>query len=188
RANNSWSLGATRRNYSLSIDEIDMGSSSSADMTTSGTSAQARQIGLVYRVAYDYAGKYLVEASGRYDGHYFFAPEKRFGFFPAFSAGWRLSEENFLKNKLSWLDNLKIRASYGEVGALAGSAFQYLSTYNVSGPGYVLGGNAVQIVSERAEPNPAITWERAKKTDLGLEVALLNNFINLEVDYFYEKR
>lgn len=188
RANNSWSLGATRRNYSLSIDEIDMGSSSSADMTTSGTSAQARQIGLVYRVAYDYAGKYLVEASGRYDGHYFFAPEKRFGFFPAFSAGWRLSEENFLKNKLSWLDNLKIRASYGEVGALAGSAFQYLSTYNVSGPGYKLGGNAVQIVSERAEPNPNITWERAKKTDVGLEISLLNNLIQLEADYFYEKR
>lgn len=188
RANDSWSLGATRRNYNLYIDEINMGSSSSSDMTTAGTSSKARQIGLVYRVAYDYMGKYLFEASGRYDGHYYFAPDKRFGFFPAFSAGWRISEENFLKDKFLWLNNLKIRASYGEVGALAGSAFQYLSTYNVSGPGYVIGGNAVQIVSERAEPNPNITWERARKSDIGLEIGLLNNRINVEFDYFYEKR
>ncbi len=188
RANDSWSLGATRRNYNLYIDEINMGSSSSSDMTTSGTSDKARQVGLVYRVTYDYAGKYLLEASGRYDGHYFFAPDRRFGFFPAFSAGWRLSEENFLKNQLTWLDNLKIRASYGEVGALAGSPFQYLSTYSVTGPGYVIGGNAVQIVSERAEPNPFITWERARKTDIGLELSLFRNLLNLEADYFYEKR
>lgn len=188
RSTDSWSLGATRRNYNLLIDEIDMGSSSSADMTTRGTSDQARQLGLVYRVAYDYAEKYLFEASGRYDGHYYFAPDQRFGFFPAFSAGWRISEENFLKSKFNWLDNLKIRASYGEVGALAGSPFQYLSTYNVSGPGYVIGGNAVQVVTERAEPNPLITWERARKTDIGLEVSLFNSFLDLEVDYFYEKR
>lgn len=188
RSNSSWNLGATRRNYNLSIDEINMGSSAAADMTTSGTSDVARQVGLVYRVAYDYAGKYLLEASGRYDGHYYFAPESRFGFFPSFSAGWRLSEENFLKNKIAWLDNLKIRASYGEVGALAGLPFQYLSTYDVSGPGYVLGGQAVQIVGERAEPNPNITWERARKTDVGLEIGLLKHTLQLEFDYFYEKR
>lgn len=188
RKSSSWNLGASRRNFNLLIDEIDMGSSSSADATTKGTSDQASQIGLVYRAAYEYGSKYLFEASGRYDGHYYFAPDSRFGFFPSFSAGWRLSEENFLKNKVSWLDNLKLRASYGEVGALAGSPFQYLSTYSVSGPGYVLGGNAVQIISERNEPNPNITWERAKKTDVGLEFVFLKHKINLEIDYFYEKR
>lgn len=188
RKNSSWNLGASRRNFNLMVDEINMGSSSSADATTSGTSDQASQIGLVYRVAYEYASKYLFEASGRYDGHYYFAPESRFGFFPSFSAGWRISEEKFLKDKVSWLDNLKLRASYGEVGALAGSPFQYLSTYAVSGPGYVLGGNAVQIISERNEPNPNITWERAKKTDVGLELAFLKHKVQLEIDYFYEKR
>lgn len=188
RKSSSWNLGASRRNFNLLVDEIDMGSSSSADATTKGTSDQASQIGLVYRAAYEYGGKYLFEASGRYDGHYYFSPEKRFGFFPSFSAGWRLSEENFLKNKISWLDNLKVRASYGEVGALAGSPFQYLSTYAVSGPGYVLGGSAVQIISERNEPNPKITWERAKKTDIGFEFAFLKHKVQLEIDYFYEKR
>lgn len=186
--NNYWSLGASRRNYNLYIDEIDMGSSTSSDMSTRGSSSDARQVGLVYRAAYDYDGKYLFEASGRYDGHYYFSPERRYGFFPAFSVGWRISEESFVKERFSWLDNLKLRASYGEVGALAGSAFQYLSTYNVSGPGYVIGGNAVQIVGERAEPNPNITWERAKKTDVGLELSLWNGLVNIEADYFYEKR
>ncbi|MBY5957198.1 TonB-dependent receptor [Membranicola marinus] len=183
-----YSLGASRRNYSLYIDEISMGSSSNDDMSTSGGSYETSQVGLVYRLSYDYNNKYLVEASGRYDGHYYFAPENRFGFFPAFSVGWRLSEENFMKDKLLWLDNLKVRASYGEVGALAGGPFQYLSTYGVRGPGYVIGGNGVQVVYERSEPNPNITWERANKTDLGLEISLWNGSVHFETDYFYEKR
>jgi TonB-linked SusC/RagA family outer membrane protein len=188
KANDALSLGATRRNYNLTIDEINLGSSSQADMSTSGASTMGRQMGLVYRVTYDYADKYLFEASGRYDGSYYFAPDKRFGFFPAFSAGWRISEENFMKENVRWLDNLKIRGSYGEVGALAGSAFQYLSSYAVASPAYVFGGSAVQSVNERSEPNPNITWERAKKTDVGVEATLWRGLLNVEADYFFEKR
>lgn len=188
KGNDLVSLAASRRNFNLTVDEINMGSSSAADMTTGGASSAARQAGLVYRVAYNYAQKYLLEASGRYDGSYFFSPDKRWGFFPAFSVGWRLSEEKFLKDKFNWLDNLKIRGSYGEVGALAGSPFQYMSLYNVLGTNYVLGNNAVQGITESAEPNPNITWERARKTDVGLEVNLWKGLLNLEVDYFYEKR
>jgi TonB-linked SusC/RagA family outer membrane protein len=188
KADEGMNMGVTRRNYNLSIDEINMGSSSNADMTINGTSSSRRQVGLVYRVTYDYADKYLLEASGRYDGSYYFSPEQRFGFFPAFSAGWRVSEEPFLKGKVNWLDNLKIRASYGEVGALAGSPFQYLSTYNVVGPAYVMNGSAVQAVRERNQSNPNITWERARKTDIGLEGTLWRGLLNFEVDYFYEKR
>lgn len=188
RSNQSRSISASRINYDLFIDEISMGSSSNADMTTAGSSSVAKQIGLVYRASYDYNGKYLLEASGRYDGHYYFAPENRFGFFPAFSAGWRISEENFMKNSLNWLDNLKIRASYGEVGALAGSPFQYLSSYTVTGPGYVIDDNGAQMAIENVEPNRAITWERANKTDVGIEMAFLNGKFHLEADYFYEKR
>ncbi|RRB02684.1 SusC/RagA family TonB-linked outer membrane protein [Larkinella rosea] len=188
KANDAMVLGASRRNYNLGIDELDMGSSSNADMTTTGTSSYGRQMGLVYRVTYDYADKYLLEASGRYDGSYYFAPENRFGFFPAFSLGWRLSEENFIKQNVRWIDNLKLRGSYGEVGALAGSAFQFMSTYSVAGPAYVIGGNAVQAIRERNEPNPNITWERAKKTDIGIEGTFWKGLLNIEADYFYEKR
>ena len=188
KANSMMSLGASRRNYNLTIDEINMGSSSQADMSTNGASSKGRQMGLVYRLTYDFADKYLFEASGRYDGSYYFAPENRFGFFPAFSVGWRISEERFLKDNTPWLDNLKLRASYGEVGALAGSPFQYMSTYNVLGSNYVIDRNAVPGIGERAEPNPGITWERAKKTDVGLEATLWKGLLDVELDYFHEKR
>ena len=187
KSNNGINISVARRNYSLLIDEINMGSSSLADATTTGTSSDSRQLGFLYRVTYDYANKYLFEASGRYDGSYYFAPGKRFGFFPAFSVGWRLSEEQFIKN-LDWISNLKIRGSYGEVGALAGSAFQYLSTYNAYGPAYTFGGQAVQGVNERNEYNPNITWERAKKYDAGFDLSLWKGLLTIEADYFYEKR
>lgn len=186
--NRASNLGAYRRNYNLLMDEISMGSSSNSDFKNSGTSSEAKQVGLVYRASYDYQGRYMLEASGRYDGHYYFAPDKRWGFFPAFSAGWRISEESFMESTKSWLTNLKIRGSYGQVGALAGNPFQYLGTYSVSGPGYVMGNSAVQIVSERAEPNPYITWERANKTDVGLEFSLFRGLFDMDIDYFYEKR
>ena len=188
KANDLFSFGGARRNYGLNIDELDMGSSNQSDISNFGNSSKGRQIGVLYRATYDYNSKYLFEASGRYDGSYYFAPTKRFGFFPAFSAGWRLSEEQFIKKNLRWLNNLKIRGSYGEVGALAGSPFQYLSSYGVYGPAYVIGGNAVQAIRERTESNPNITWERAKKFDLGLEASLWNGLLTVEADYFYEKR
>lgn len=187
KSNDSENLGAIRRNYNLSVDELSMGSSTLSDISNSGLSYQARQMGVVYRVTYDYAGKYLFEASGRYDGSYFFAPDRRFGFFPAFSIGWRLSEENFLKG-ITWVDNLKLRASYGEVGAVAGSTFQYLSLYNIYGPAAVLDGAAVQAASEGTESNPNITWERARKSNLGLEASLWKGLLKLEADFFYERR
>ena len=188
KANQTLGLGASRTNYNLTVPEINMGSSKQSDMTTSGSSTVGRQMGLVYRATYDYGDKYLFEASGRYDGSYYFAPQNRYGFFPAFSAGWRLSEEHFIKDNFRWIDNLKLRASYGQVGSLAGSAFQYLSTYNVVGTSYAFDNNAVQGISERAEPNRNITWERAKKTDVGLEATLWKGLLNIEVDYFFEKR
>lgn len=188
KANDYNEMGAIRRNYNLTIDELNMGSSSQSDIANSGLSTRGRQVGLVYRLQYDYNSKYMFEASGRYDGSYYFPKSSRHGFFPAFSAGWRISEENFLKNNLYWLDNLKLRASYGEVGALAGLPFQFLSTYSVSGPAYVFGGAAVQGLNERPESNPMITWERARKTDIGLEFTLWKGLLNMEVDYFFERR
>src|SRR5690606_33744331 len=74
------------------------------------------------------------------------------------------------------------------VGALAGSPFQYMGTYNVIGGNHVINGNPVMGISERIEPNPNITWERARKTDIGLEVGLWNGLLNAEIDYFYERR
>jgi TonB-linked SusC/RagA family outer membrane protein len=188
KSNSQFFITAGRNNYNLTVDELSSGSSSQADISNSGSSSLARQVGVVYRLTYDWAGKYLFEGSGRYDGHYYFAPGKRFGFFPAFSLGWRLSEENFIKNRFSWLDNFKIRGSYGEVGALAGSPFQYLSSYNINANAYAIDGAVVQSASERNEPNRSITWERAKKTNIGFESSFFKGMLTLDADYFSEKR
>ncbi|TVT43269.1 TonB-dependent receptor [Hymenobacter setariae] len=184
---------ASRVNYNTSIDELDFGGPGASDATNGGSSYKRKQLGLIYRATYAYAGKYLFEASGRYDGSYVFAPGRRFGFFPAFSAGWRISEESFLKNRYTWLDNLKLRGSWGQSGAfpyINGNIadFQYLSPYTPYSPAGVIGGTAVQGLYEARQGNPDITWERANKTDIGLETSLWKGLLNLEVDFFYEKR
>ena len=181
-------FGAGRVNYNVNVPELNNGSSNSTDISNYGYSSEAKQKSAVYRVTYAYNNKYLFEASGRYDGNYYFAPGHRFGFFPAFAAGWRLSEEGFIKNKLPWINNLKIRGSYGESGALAGSPFQYLSSYTLYGNASVINGTTTQGLYENAQPNPNITWERAKKTDIGLEASLWNGLLTVEADYFHEKR
>lgn len=189
-------FGASRLNFNTTIPELSVGSSTPLDISNYGTSSQQKQIGYVYRVGYNYDEKYLFEVAGRYDGHYVFAPGKRYGFFPSFSAGWRISEENFMKNNVSWVDALKIRGSYGESGALPYipnttppqlAAFQYLSSYSLYG-GSAVFGDPTQGVSERAQANPNITWERAKKFNIGLEGSLYKGKLTFEVDYFTERR
>lgn len=186
RERNVWNMGAKRLNYGINIDEINAGSSDPANINNSGTSWKERQVGYVFRAGYNYANRYMIEASGRYDGHYYFAPGKRFGFFPAISVGWNLGEEAFME-KAHWLDKLKLRLSYGESGNLAGSAYQYMSDYGFgNGPNF--GNVPVMAMWENLQGNPNITWEKAKKFDFGVELSVLNGIFSLEADYFYEKR
>lgn len=181
-------FSAYRKNFQVDIDELDMGSSDKMDFDNTGSSSQTTQIGLVYRATYGYAGKYLFEASGRYDGHSYFAPGKRWAFFPAFSAGWRISEEKFFANNVKWMNNLKLRASWGESGNLTSTAFQYLSAYELFGNAYAFGNSLQQGSKMSTEANPNITWEKSKSTNIGLDASFLNGLITLEADYFYQKR
>ena len=188
-------FSAQRLNYSLDIDELNYGGSGSSDISNSGYSTLTKQLGYVYRLAYAYNNRYLLEASGRYDGSYVFGPGHRFGFFPAFSAGWRLSEESFIKDHIKWIDNLKLRGSWGESGALpyyigttTVADFNYLSTYGLYSNSAVLDGNITQGLSATRQGNPDITWEKAQKTDIGLEGSILHGLFGFEIDYFYEKR
>src|SRR5690606_11997649 len=177
-----------RNNFAVNIDEISLGSSDKNDYDNSGTSETGSELGFVYRLGYNFKDRFILEASGRYDGHYYFAPGKRWGYFPAFSAAWRLSEENFLSH-LNDLDDLKLRASWGKAGMLAGSAFQYLAGYDLRGNAYAFGnGTLVQGSSIPREANPNITWEISTKIDVGVDVSLWNGLLNMEVDYFHEDR
>ncbi|GAA4315265.1 TonB-dependent receptor [Compostibacter hankyongensis] len=180
-------FSASRSNYDLNIDELSLGSPIQTNWGNGGGSGDTRQVGYLYQLNYAFKDKYLLGATGRYDGSYVFAPGHRYGFFPAFSAGWRISEEPFIKDRLTWIDNLKLRGSYGESGNLVGPD-QWSSSMSITGAAYVMDGKTVQGANERVEPNPFITWERAKKADIGLEGVLWRGLLGFEVDYFYEKR
>jgi TonB-linked SusC/RagA family outer membrane protein len=181
-------FNARRINYNLSIDELDFGGPLPTDVTVGGSSGGQKQLGYAYRLEYAYNNRYLLGFAGRYDGSYVFAPGNRFGFFPAFSAGWRVSEEKFMKN-ITWVDNLKIRGSYGVSGNYPqGSQTQYLSGYTVGSTSAVIGGNVTQGINESLQGNPNITWERAKKTNIGFEGSLWHGLLGIEADYFYESR
>jgi TonB-linked SusC/RagA family outer membrane protein len=185
-------FNAQRINYNLDIDELNYGGPAPSDATNSGFSSGQKQIGYVYRLGYAYDNRYLFEAAGRYDGSYLFGPGHRFGFFPAFSAGWRISQESFMKN-VSWVDNLKVRASWGQSGAYPSvggniQTYQYLSPYNVYGNSAVIAGSATQGIFEALQGNPDITWEKANKADVGFEATLWKGALGIEADVFYEKR
>ncbi|WP_046368733.1 SusC/RagA family TonB-linked outer membrane protein [Flavihumibacter petaseus] len=187
RNTKSLMFSAGRINYNLSIPELFAGGTGATDLSNTGGSTGSKQRSLVYRLTYGFDNKYFVEATGRYDGNYYFAPGERFGFFPAFSAAWRLSEEKFMRN-ISWLNELKVRGSWGQSGNLAGSPFQYQSGFTLYGTSAILGGAQTQGLYENTEPNPNITWERATKTDIGIEARILHNLVTIEADYFHEKR
>ena len=146
--------------------------------------------GITGRFAYYYNQKYLMEFNCGYNGSENFAPGKRYGFFPAGSIGWGISEGPFMK-KASWIDFLKVRASYGLVGSdNVSSRFPYLAFYG-GGSGYHFGNNFGTEVGGTSEGNLAnenLTWEKARKLNVGIDFTTLNQRLALTVDAFYEYR
>ncbi len=188
RKNQKNLFSATRNQFDVLIDEMSMGSSDKNEFDNSGSSSSASELGYVYRFTYNYKEKYILETAGRYDGHYYFAPGERWGFFPSYSLAWRMSEENFMK-KFSNLNNLKLRGSWGKSGMLAGSPFQYLAGYTLRSTAYAFGSDRlVQASSVATEPNPNITWEISTKTNLGFDLTMWNSLLKVEFNYFQEKR
>lgn len=146
--------------------------------------------GITGRFAYYYNQKYLMEFNFGYNGSENFAPGKRYGFFPAGSIGWVVSEEEFMK-KASWIDFLKVRASYGLVGSdNVSSRFPYLAFYG-GGSGYDFGNNFGTNVGGTSEGNLAnanLTWEKTRKLNVGIDFTTLNQRLALTIDAFYEYR
>lgn len=176
---------ATRTGYiSSQVDQLFAGSPS--NQTNTGNAAEGARLNYFGRVGYSYDKKYLVQFQFRYDGSQIFPENERFGFFPGVSAGWVLSEENFMKN-IGFLDNLKLRASYGLLGNDRIAQFQYLDLYTLSstnGAGYVINGVNYNVLNPGVAANPNVTWETKKTFDIGLEGALFGNKLSFEIDYF----
>lgn len=144
--------------------------------------------GLASRLTYGFDNRYFVEFDAGYNGSEQFAKGRRFGFFPAFSGAWLISNEKFLSDN-AIINQLKIRGSYGIVGndRIGSRRFLYLDDIQLINGGYSASlGNGQSVVTNLLK-NQAITWETAKKADIGLEVGLHNGF-SLVVDLFQEKR
>ncbi len=153
-----------------------------------------RYQGLVGRATYGYDNRYLAEVNFGYNGSENFMRGRRFGFFPSFSAGWRINNEQFMEDTKEWLDNLKIRASYGQVGndvyKINGvkQRFLYQEVWTQLGNAYYFGDTGYTGIYESQYPNYRVTWERANKYNLGLEFGIKNGLLNGNIELFHEKR
>jgi len=156
-------------------------------------SLDVRREGWSNRLSYNYIQRYFVDLTASYAGSENFAPDSRYGFFPAASAGWIISDEDFMKSSTSFLDFLKIRGSYGLVGNDAiGSArrFAYNDFFTRSAAGYTFGTGfaGVSGSGQLALANPFLTWEKAYKTSVGFDAKLFKQALSVSADYFYEDR
>lgn len=169
---------------STSIDELFAGDINSS--TNDGTASESARMNYFGRVDYDYAGKYLFQFNWRYDGSENFPKGNRFGFFPGVSVGWRISEEKFWRDNITWMDYFKIRASWGQMGNDKVDAFQYMTTYTFDNPA-ILGGGIQSGLWLQRTANPNITWEVANTYNVGIEAKFLHDF-TFEADFFKTKR
>lgn len=149
-----------------------------------------RRMGLVGRITYGYKNKYLAEFNAGYNGSENFAPGKRFGFFPAGSLGWVVSEEDFFVKNL--VEYLKLRASVGLVGndQIGGDRYLYMSLYkDASGASFGYPSKSgTSGLSELRIGNPDLTWEKATKYNLGVDTRIFGDKLSLTLDAFYERR
>lgn len=177
-------LGATRKDLpkSNTLNQINAGDATK--QTTYGTETEYALRSVFGRVNYSYDDRYLFEANLRYDGTSRFPKNKRFGAFPSFSLGWRVSQESWFN--VSWVDNLKIRASWGLLGNqdTVSSNYPYQNTYEY-GYDYSFGNMlypGISIASTMA--NQDLTWEKTSQYDFGLDASLFGNKLTVGFDYF----
>ncbi len=136
------------------------------------------------RLNYNFKEKYLFEANFRYDGSSRFAPENRWGLFPSFSGAWRLSEEEFFKrSNLSFISNVKVRGSWGQLGNQQISLYQYMDLYS-PGQDYIIGGNLAAGLAPTTLSNPDITWETTTTGDIGVDFSFFRDKITVAADWF----
>jgi TonB-linked SusC/RagA family outer membrane protein len=170
-----------------------------ADQYQDSDNKEAR-LGYIGRFNYNYDNKYYFEFSGRRDASYLFAPDKRVGYFPGGSIGWRVTQEGFMRKLLgdnSILNDLKIRASYGVLGDDRDpnnsanpivTPYAYLPGYNYNSGTAIIDGNAIVTSTDKGLVTTNISWSKSKITDVGVDFSMFNSKLNGVVDYFYRKR
>lgn len=183
-------FNAFRRNFiSPNLQVLNVGGT--AQQNVGGSGYERARLSYFGRAAYNFREKYLAEFLWRYDGSYIFPESGRFGFFPGILLGWNITKEGFMQN-VTFLDNLKLRASYGQMGNDLVEFNGVLQEYAYL-PLYALGtrvvnGQVVRSLTEPRVPNTDFTWEVANNANIGLEGAILNNKVSFEFDVFKNER
>jgi TonB-linked SusC/RagA family outer membrane protein len=161
----------------------------SIDMTSSLAAIPLRHMGLSSRLTYGYKDMYMIDVNFGYTGSENFIPGKQFGFFPSVALGWVPTGYQWVKDNLSWLGSFKIRGSYGTVGndRIGGTRFPYLTrvTTGTTGP---WGSASVESVGISRVGADNLMWERALKSDIGIDARLFGDRITFTVDYFNDQR
>ncbi len=187
---------SAKRQFEIPLPYLFAGNSENQEGTGSGLSEGSMK-GLVGRFAYDYAGKYIGEFSFRYDGSSKFPKGAQWGFFPSVLLAYRISEESFIKNTLPFVQNLKIRGSWGKVGDDAASNFQFIEGYDYPQAyhnrqnfprGTVFGNTFVNALGFRAAPNMDLTWFTADMKNIGIDADMWGGLFGFSVDLFQRDR
>lgn len=188
--NTNYAIAGRTDYLSTFVPELFAGSSDKTKWNSDGSAFETSRSNYFGRLNYDFAGKYLAEFIFRADGSPNFPKNKRWGYFPGFSLGWRVSDEAFMDG-VDFLDNLKLRFSYGQMGNDSIPPFNYLASYSY-GTGasniFVSGGNDNQTLVPSVVPNPEITWEVAKTFNFGIDASLWNGLLGIEFDVFKTTR
>ncbi|HYX05535.1 MAG TPA: SusC/RagA family TonB-linked outer membrane protein, partial [Bacteroidales bacterium] len=165
----------------------------SREQKTIGSNFPGYREDWVFRTTYNYAGKYFVEVNGAYNGSEQFGPGYRFAFFPSFSGGWMISEENFVKNNLPFISVLKVRGSWGKIGddRVGNARFLYDDIWSYGGNTYlgdIPAATPYDYYRISQIGNPDISWETVEKRNIGVDYNFLNGLISGAVDVFKDKR
>ncbi|WP_222537903.1 TonB-dependent receptor [Pedobacter polysacchareus] len=182
---------AERSNYPVaSVDQLFLGDVST--QKSSGSSQENARQSAVARFIYNYNSKYILESNFRYDGSPYYPKGKRRALFPSLSAAWVLSEEDFIKDHYPFINELKLRTSYGKLGNDGGSLYSYFYNYSLFPAGYVFGtGNGISPmtrITNTTVPNTNITWEKVKAFDIGIDALLWAGKLGIEADYYSKSK
>lgn len=181
-SNNFKRIEGYRQNF-FNNDLRDLSSGASAAQTATGYRTEWGLQSFFGRVNYSFDSRYLFQANVRYDGSSRFADGKRWGLFPSFSAGWRVSQEEFLVNN-NVISNLRLRASWGQLGNQDIGLWRYLNSYNL-GQSYAFNDAVVSGAAVTTAGNPNITWETTTMTNVGFDLGFLDNRMEVIAEYFW---
>lgn len=178
-------VSASRKNFPIDgLEDLNAGSSVPTDISNGGGMSENKLLSYYGRLNYSLKEKYLFEFNLRADASSSFHPDNRWGYFPSISGAWRISEESFMKSTKDWLDNLKIRVSYGSLGNINNVGYyDYFQSYAI-GSGYNFNNTQVSGISELKPANTSLSWETVELTDLGLDIDLFGGKWNIVADYY----